>query len=104
MLINVGNLVHSKIETHTEIVGAQDAMQVGYGCEFLSHQSAIESVQSFYTFVFTLEVSFHETHIGSKVLKERSSKRTAKHSDSHMRVLLCQRINDGYSHGNISHG
>ena len=102
MLVNVCHIEVVQVEAHAQIAGAEHAVKIGYRRKLLGDESAIEGIQSFYTFILTLEVSFHESDVRGEVFEERTGEWTAQHGDSHMRILLCQGIYHGHSHGNVA--
>ena len=78
-------------------------MQVGNGGKLFGCQSTIECVKTLDAPVFVLQVGHHKADIGGQVFKERTSKCSAQHRDTDIRVLMRQRIDDGHHHGNVAH-
>ena len=77
MLVDMCHLEVGEVEAHAQIAGAQNAVKVGYRSKLLGDEPAIECIETFYTLIFPLEVSLHETDIWGKIFEERASKGTA---------------------------
>ena len=77
MLVDMSHLEVGEVEAHAQIAGAQNAVKVGYRGKLFGDEPAIECIETFYTLIFPLEVSLHETDIWGKILEERASKGTA---------------------------
>ena len=65
MFVDMCNLEVIQVETHTQIIGTQHAMQVGNCCKLFGNQSAIECIESCNTFILSFYVGFHETDVWS---------------------------------------
>ena len=104
VLVDVCHLVLSQIESHAQVFGAQHIVEIGHSSKVFGYESPVEGIESFYPFVFFLDVSLHESHVGCQMFEERAGKGTAQDSDPNMRILLRKGVNHGHSHGHIAHG
>ncbi len=71
MLVDMCHLEVVEVEAHAQIAGAQHAVKVGYRRKLLGDESAIEGIESFYTFIFPLEVSLHESDVRGRGFRRK---------------------------------
>ena len=89
MLVDVFHSESADVEAHTQIFRAQHVVHIGNGGEALGHQSPVKGVQTVYSMIVFRQIEFHESHIGTHVLEERSCERLAQYGYSQVRILLC---------------
>ena len=103
VLVDVCHLEPVDMKPHAQILGAQHIVEIGDGSKLLGGESAIEHIESMQAARLFLDVSLHESYVGSQILKKGAGKWLAQHRDAQMWVLLGQRVDHGHRHGHVSH-
>ena len=89
-------------EAQTQILGAQDVVEIGDSGEVLGYKSAVEAIEAM-QIVQLFGRGFHEPDIGREVVKEGARKRSAQHRDVGVRVLGGERIDYRHGHRHVAH-
>ena len=87
VLVDMGHAETVDVEAHAQVIGAQDAVQVGNGSEVLGRQPAVKGVEPLNTVILVLQVGLHESNVLWHVLEQRTRVWAAKHGYPHVGIL-----------------
>ena len=89
-------------EAQTQILGAQDVVEIGDSGEVLGYKSAVEAIEAM-QIVQLFGRGFHEPDIGREVVKEGAREGSAQHRDVGVRILGGERIDYRHGHRHVAH-
>ena len=98
----MGSLEPVEVKSHPQVFGAEHVVHVRHSGEVFCLQPPVQRIESRQSFLPAIEKSIHETHVGRHSVKKWSCIFTAEHSDTQVRILLCQRIHHWHEHRGVA--